>query len=504
MTSRLVLPKKQELKYQHINDLCLRERKENFLLTKPILSQHHHAKQHHQNAPQHQQQQQQQHKHKYSFFINSKKVSTKDARLYRPTQDDAHPHQHNHTTATAGEPKPLQEVQNQNKPKADTITPIPQPHILPQKPNPKHKAITQPPTEQCSLIDLNSYTTDTQKDTHKIDTHKMDILKIETQIDTNMDTQIEGKAITQKVLPHITPSLEHGHVHDGVCSDDKKLSPAGTGKAMSDCECNNRNAMRDYSVYIDAYLKQMEDTHATGNALQRHEITPNLRSRMIDWMIEVLTNFKCNDLTFFLSVRIMDRYCKNANSPIPIADLHLLGVTAMFLASKFEDIYPLRMQMVYDKIGHKKLSIQSIKSCEHDILVNLDFIIAAPTSYEFLKSYSKQLFTSFHDVVFIERMAIYLAKMDLHDYEFLNIKPSLAAAGALYVSLKICEQLKKTQLIDRELVDRLCLISGYKEDIIIECAQKVLYNAQNFETLFPGLENLKKTHFVNLTNYLSK
>jgi hypothetical protein len=29
---------------------------------------------------------------------------------------------------------------------------------------------------------------------------------------------------------------------------------------------------------------------------------------MIDWMIEVLTNFKCEDQTFFLAVSLMDRY----------------------------------------------------------------------------------------------------------------------------------------------------------------------------------------------------
>lgn len=29
---------------------------------------------------------------------------------------------------------------------------------------------------------------------------------------------------------------------------------------------------------------------------------------MVDWMIEVLTNFKCDDQTFFLGVSLLDRY----------------------------------------------------------------------------------------------------------------------------------------------------------------------------------------------------
>ena len=52
-------------------------------------------------------------------------------------------------------------------------------------------------------------------------------------------------------------------------------------------------------------------------------------------------------------------------------------------------------------------------------------------------------------------MSLYLAKMALHDYELQGKKPSLQAIASLYVSLKICEQLKKTQLITSEIVCKL-------------------------------------------------
>jgi len=42
--------------------------------------------------------------------------------------------------------------------------------------------------------------------------------------------------------------------------------------------------------------------------LAKHKITENLRARMVDWMVEVLINFKSNDQTFFLSVNLLDRY----------------------------------------------------------------------------------------------------------------------------------------------------------------------------------------------------
>jgi hypothetical protein len=113
----------------------------------------------------------------------------------------------------------------------------------------------------------------------------------------------------------------------------------------------------------------MEVKHNTIGCMERHEqINFCLRARMIDWMIEVLTNFKCDDQTFFLAVSLMDRYFKGCNEIKQICDLHLIGVTCMFVASKFEDIYPLKMKTVFEKIAHKKIEISNIKDLELDIM----------------------------------------------------------------------------------------------------------------------------------------
>jgi cyclin A len=81
---------------------------------------------------------------------------------------------------------------------------------------------------------------------------------------------------------------------------------------------------------------------------------------MIDWMAEVLNTFKCSDQTFFLAVNIMDRYFKNSDKQLQSSDLHLLGVVSMFIASKYEDVIPLLMKTVINKIGHDKFSQKQI------------------------------------------------------------------------------------------------------------------------------------------------
>ena len=289
------------------------------------------------------------------------------------------------------------------------------------------------------------------------------------------------------------------------------------------------------------------------DCLGKHAITPALRARMTDWMIEVLTNFKCDDQTYFLAVNLQDRFLKNTPLKKEVNDLHIIGVTCMFVASKYEDIFPLKMKTIYEKIAHQKLEIQAIKSIELDLLKTIDYKIHTPTVLDFLKVYLQEVlgitvecktltkkkeeaalkqankgknetetnanvemeeqkadaeFNKLLDDPFtsqnylIEKMCIYLAKMSMHSVELASRMPSLIAVGSIYVALKICEQLTHKELINVNVVTKLIQVSQMQEDDILDASQKVLYLAQNFDREFPGLENLKKTHFGIITQLL--
>jgi hypothetical protein len=54
-------------------------------------------------------------------------------------------------------------------------------------------------------------------------------------------------------------------------------------------------------------------------------------------------------------------------------------------------------------------------------------------------------------------------------------------------------------MINSTVVAKLMQVSKLSEDEILDVSQKVLYLAQNFDREFPGLENLKKTHFSVIT-----
>jgi hypothetical protein len=74
----------------------------------------------------------------------------------------------------------------------------------------------------------------------------------------------------------------------------------------------------------------------------------------------------------------------------------------------------------------------------------------------------------------IYRMAMYLAKMAMHDYEMASLRPSHVAVGAFYVSLKLCEQLKQSSLICSALLNRLVTVSKTTESEVIDVSHKML------------------------------
>jgi len=82
---------------------------------------------------------------------------------------------------------------------------------------------------------------------------------------------------------------------------------------------------------------------------------------MVDWMVEVTDNFGCDHQTFFYAVSIMDRYFKACPKVLKFSDLHIIGATSLFIASKFEDTNPMTMKEVLEKICHDEFMLDEIK-----------------------------------------------------------------------------------------------------------------------------------------------
>ena len=217
----------------------------------------------------------------------------------------------------------------------------------------------------------------------------------------------------------------------------------------------HQNLKRDYAREIDAYLRKIDAGSDLFLSLDRHAIEAQHRAKMVDWMIEVLASFKCCDQTFFLSVNIMDRYFKSCKQALPMADLHIVGVVSMFLASKYEDVIPLSLKIVYNKIGHKKLSTDQILSREIEVLEALEFnLMRQTTLYEQIERLAEEHLKD--DYKGLRKYYNYYARLVQFDYETLNLYTTAELSVAtLWVAVEALEKRKKRTIRSKSIFSRL-------------------------------------------------
>ena len=96
------------------------------------------------------------------------------------------------------------------------------------------------------------------------------------------------------------------------------------------------------------------------------------RSKLINWLIQINYNFKLLPETLFITVNIIDRYF--SLNHIAKWEVQLVGVAAMLIATKYEEIYPpLLADFVHLTDGN--YTAEEILETEKSILFDLDFDI---------------------------------------------------------------------------------------------------------------------------------
>merc|ERR1711939_1145221 len=63
-----------------------------------------------------------------------------------------------------------------------------------------------------------------------------------------------------------------------------------------------------------------------------------MRAILVDWLVEVHSKYRLQDEALWLTVQIVDRYLQTTQ--VMRNRLQLIGVAAMLIAAKFEEIHP--------------------------------------------------------------------------------------------------------------------------------------------------------------------
>merc|ERR1711972_854117 len=257
---------------------------------------------------------------------------------------------------------------------------------------------------------------------------------------------IGAKVVTRQTTKKL--HLDAALVDNGDASSDRSF-PIGVAD-IDEKDLENPQLCAEYTQDVYAYLRKLEPSSAVrAGHLLGCSINDKMRAVLVDWLVEVQVQFKLLQETLFSTISIVDRFLAVEGRSVTRSKLQLVGVAAMFLASKVEEVFaPACSDFVY--ITDHAYTEDAIKQMEIKILQTLKFSLFEPLSIHFLRRFSKA-----GDVDVLQHS---LAKYDL-----VPVPGSKLAASALCLSLMLLEPKEKEATVWNKT---LKFYSGYsKEDL---------------------------------------
>jgi len=248
----------------------------------------------------------------------------------------------------------------------------------------------------------------------------------------------------------------------------ERVLPPGV-KDIDEDDGDNPQLCSEYAMETYAYLKQLETRGSVpSNYLSGCPTNDKMRAVLIDWLIEVQIQFKLLQETLFLTVNTIDRFMAVEGKTIPRSKLQLVGVAAMFLISKIEEVYaPAISDFVY--ITDNAYTDTEIRKMELRIIRALDFDLCQPISLNFLRRYSKAGEVD----VLQHSLAKYALEICLLDSSLVHLPGSLLASTSLCLSLMLLE---KSSSLDTVWSPTLQFYSGYTSQQVLAILPKVATN----------------------------
>ena len=195
-------------------------------------------------------------------------------------------------------------------------------------------------------------------------------------------------------------------------------------------------------VYQNLYFE--ESVRRLGVYMQdQQDINAKMRSILVDWLVEVHMKFRLVPETLYLCVNIIDRYCSKVTN-IRRSKLQLVGVTALLIACKYEEIYPPEVRdCVY--ITDRAYDRQQVILMEQEILNKLEWKVTVPTAYPFLVR-----FLNICKATKMETTAAnYFLERTLQEHDMLRFRGSLIAAACVLLAINCDHVFRQDHQRDR-------------------------------------------------------
>ncbi|CAD8113742.1 unnamed protein product [Paramecium primaurelia] len=160
------------------------------------------------------------------------------------------------------------------------------------------------------------------------------------------------------------------------------------------------------------------------------DITNQMRSILIDWLVDVHLKFKLQSETLYMTINLIDRYL--AKNTIMRNKLQLVGIASLFIASKYEEIYAPELKdfvCVCDNAYTK----EEILEMESKILLTIQFQLTFTSPLKFLE---RQISGAnlCDKINYASRMILELSLLDI---KCLKFSSSLLATTAILLAINL-------------------------------------------------------------------
>lgn len=242
-----------------------------------------------------------------------------------------------------------------------------------------------------------------------------------------------------------------------------KLAMLQTTQALRESQWNDPMLVAEYASEIfghlyDAEVTTMGDPFYALN--QQHEVSWKMRSVLVDWVIEIHYLFGLLPETLFLAVNIIDRFLSLRT--VVLGKLQLVGITALFIATKFEEMTCPSMQD-FLFMTDKAVKDDELIKAERFVLQVLDFHLCYPNPLNFLRRIcTEEMRCDIHT----RTLAKYFMEISLVDHSFIGVRPSQIAAAALWLSKKMLAKGKWNTTLTK--------FSGYAPDELKSTVESML------------------------------
>ena len=267
---------------------------------------------------------------------------------------------------------------------------------------------------------------------------------------------------------------------------------------------NNVQIPKEYLNTIYYNLLEEEMTELNPKPVHTYmktqkEINEQMRSILVDWIIDVHHKFGFTDETLFMTILIIDRYCTIEN--ITRIKYQCLGITALMIACKHEEInVPKVEDFIY--ITDNAYTKEEVFQMENDVLDKLNFCLLYPSPIKFYEYLSLH----FNFSKKYHMLGKYLMESFLLDLKYIKYKSSVISCACAYIVMKFFKMPnyrhsydKKFYLVD-ENVNTIPNGLGVKD-----CAQDICVFVDNINNtnLLSCQKKYTKTEFEGVATLIS-